>query len=78
MRRVLIAAAVLGSALGVLVGLQLGGSGAPPAGPMPHTLHTVWCVKAGYPRDLAGPWVVGPGTGLAGCPAGLRQVPGGP
>lgn len=46
---------------------------APPV-PVVPSLHSVWCVDQGYPADLAMPLMVGPGTGLSGCPPGERQV----
>lgn len=45
------------------------------AGPRPAPgLHSVWCVWPGQPASRAVPFVVGPGTGLSGCPAGQQQV----
>ncbi len=62
---------VAAMAVALLVALAVRPSSS--SAPVP-SLHTVWCVRAGYPADLAGPWVVGPGTGLAECPFGERQV----
>lgn len=65
--------AVMLMAAVLLLGALLAWVAVHPDAPQPQ-LHSVWCVRQGYPPDLALPFVVGPGTGLSGCPAGERQV----
>lgn len=69
MRLCLALAAAVALLLAAVFGMRA--AGWPPA---PGGLHSVWCVQRGYPADLAMPEVVGPGTGLSGCPAGEVQV----
>lgn len=68
-------AVVVAAALFVAVVLALGVAGLVERHQAPQMgLHSVWCVRPGYPVDLAAPVVVGPGTGLSGCPSWMRQV----